>query len=129
VPGDSHEAELREAVTAYDELTSAAGRAQSQTTKQRLQRQLDALDARIAELESAPAREARWEWRATGETYGAVWAAADADGRRELLSRSGIRLSAAITGLEGKRSASNMGAFQFHLLVPEEITRHVEGVR
>ena len=129
VPGDSHEAELREAVTAYDELTSAAGRAQSQTAKQRLQRQLDALDARIAGLESAPAREARWEWRATGETYGAVWAAADADGRRELLSRSGIRLSAAITGLEGKRSASNMGAFQFHLLVPEEITRHVEGVR
>ena len=50
VPGDDHEAELREAVTAYDELTSAAGRAQSQTAKQRLQRQLDTLDARIADL-------------------------------------------------------------------------------
>jgi site-specific DNA recombinase len=127
VPGDDHEAELREAVTAYDELTSAAGRAQSKTAKQRLQRQLDTLDARIAELESAPAREARYEWRATGETYGAVWAAADADQRRELLAKSGIRLSAAITGVEGKRSPTNMGAFQFHLFVPEEITEAIGG--
>ena len=56
VPGDTHEADLREAVTALDELTQAAGRARSATGKQRLQKQLDALDARIADLESAPAR-------------------------------------------------------------------------
>ena len=52
-------------------------------------------------------------------------AAADADQRRELLAKSGIRLSAAITGVEGKRSPTNMGAFQFHLFVPEEIASHV----
>ncbi|ORB21315.1 integrase [Mycolicibacterium moriokaense] len=121
VPGDSREAELREAVTALDELTQAAGRAKSRTAKQRLQRQLDALDERIAELESAPAREARWEWRGTGETYRSVWETSDSDARRELLARSGITLAAVIEGIEGKRSARNAGAFRFELRVPDGI--------
>lgn len=119
VPGDSREAELREAVTALDELTQAAGRARSKTAKQRLQKQLDALDERIAELEAAPAREARWEWRGTGETYRSVWESSDVDARRELLARSGITLAARIDGVEGKRSARNAGAFRFDLRVPD----------
>jgi site-specific DNA recombinase len=59
VPGDSHEAELREAVTAFDELSVTAGRMTSATARQRLQRQLEALDSKIVDLESAPVREAR----------------------------------------------------------------------
>ncbi len=68
------------------------------TAKQRLEAQLDALDARIAELESAPAREARWEYRETGQKYRAVWESSDTEGRRELLQRSGITIAASITG-------------------------------
>ncbi len=119
VPGDSREADLREAVAAMDELAAAAGRARSATAKQRLQRQLDALDERIAELEAAPAREARWEYRPTGQTYRSVWESADADARRELLARSGITLAARIGGVEGKRSARNAGAFYFDIRIPE----------
>ena len=92
MPGDSREAaDLCEAVTGYDELLKTAGRAVSATAKQRLQKQLDALDAQIAELESAPAREARWEYRPTGGTYRTVWEESDTDARRDLLHRSGIK--------------------------------------
>ena len=101
VPGDSREADLREAVNGFDELTKAAGRAVSATAKLRLQRQLDALDAQIAELESAPAREARWEYRPTGETYRSVWDASDSDERRKLLVQSGITVAASIRGVAG----------------------------
>jgi site-specific DNA recombinase len=125
VPGDSHEAELREAVTALDELSEAAGRAVSATAKQRLQRQLSALDARIAELESAAAREARWEYRPTGGTYRSVWEASDTDGRRELLLKSGITVAASISGVGGKRSASNPGALRFEIRVPAEVNENL----
>ena len=125
VPGDSREADLREAVTGYDELLKTAGRAVSATAKQRLQKQLDALDAQIAELESAPAREARWEYRPTGGTYRTVWEESDTDARRDLLHRSGIRIAASISGVGGKRSASNPGALQFEIRVPAEISQNL----
>lgn len=121
VPGDSREAELREAVTALDELTKAAGRAVSATAKQRLQKQLDALDAQIAELESAPAKEARWEYRATGETYGDVWRLSDTDERRELLHRSGITFGARVIGPKGSK------AREFEIRTPPEITSKMGG--
>ncbi|WP_257000412.1 recombinase family protein [Mycobacterium avium] len=116
VPGDSHEAELREAITALDELSQAAGRAVSAAAKQRLQMQLGALDARIAELESAPAKEARWEWRATGETYRDAWYLSDTDDRRELLRRSGITFAARVVGGRGSN------AREFQIRIPSEVT-------
>ena len=122
VPGDTHEADLREAVTALDELTQAAGRARSATGKQRLQKQLDALDARIADLESAPAREARWEYRPTGGTYRSVWEASNTQARRALLVSSGIKVAASISGVGGRRSASNPGSLQFEIRVPAELS-------
>ena len=125
VPGDSREAELREAVNGFDELTKAAGRAVSATAKQRLQKQLDALDALILELESAPACEARCEYRPTGGTYRSVWEASDTDDRRELLQRSGITVAASISGVDGKRSASNPGSLQFEIRVPAEIGQNL----
>lgn len=113
VPGDSRESELSEAVTAYDEVLSAAGRAKSATAKQRLQNQLDALDARIAELESAPKQGARWEYRPTGQTYRSVWETADTDQRRNLLTRSGITATAS--------------AISCRLNIPPEIVSAMEG--
>jgi site-specific DNA recombinase len=92
VPGDSHETELRAAVAAFDELSAAAGRMTSRTASERLQRQLAALDARIAELESRPAREGRYENRPTGETYQQAWerTTSDHESRRALLKRVGV---------------------------------------
>lgn len=116
VPGDSREAEMREALTALDELTQAAGRAKSATMKQRLQQQLDSLDTKIAELESAPKREARWEYRPTGGTYGSVWEASDTDERRDLLRRSGITL--AISRIPKTNS------YKFEIRIPPEVTMH-----
>jgi site-specific DNA recombinase len=104
VPGDSQEAELREAVAALDELAAAAGKMTSATAKQRLQRQLVALDAKIAGLESAPVREARWEYRETGQTYGEVWEGLDSRGKAEQLVKSGITLVAGIGTNGGRRS-------------------------
>ncbi|MGY4869798.1 recombinase family protein [Mycolicibacterium elephantis] len=94
VPGDSNEAELKAAVAAFDELSSAAGKMTSRTATERLQRQLAALDARIAELESTPVREGRYEHRPTGETYRQALekTAEDPDERRALLKRVGVTL-------------------------------------
>ena len=122
VPGDSREVELREAVTALDELTKAAGRAVSSTAKQRLQAQLGALDARIAELESAPAREARWEYRSTGEMYRAVWERSDTDARRKLLQRSGITIAASIDVGGGRRSKQQGGAWRLEIRAVPDVS-------
>ncbi|AFU20709.1 hypothetical protein GOOSE_33 [Mycobacterium phage Goose] len=125
VQGDTNWADLKEAVAAYDELVQAAGRAKSATAKERLQRQLDALDERIAELESAPATEAHWEYRPTGGTYRDAWETADTDERREILRRSGIVLAVGVDGVEGRRSKHNPGALHFDFRVPEELTQRL----
>jgi hypothetical protein len=121
LPGDSHEAELREAVAGYEELLKTAGRAVSATAKQRLQAQLDALDARIAGLESAPAREARWEYRETGQKYRAVWESSGTDGRRELLQRSGITIAASITGVD-RRSKYQGGTWRLEIRAVPDVS-------
>lgn len=115
LPGDDRESELREAVQAFDELTAAAGRMSSQTARTRLQSQLAALDTRIGELESAPRREGGWEWVEVGGTYGDAWAAADVDGRRELLGRSGITVAA---GVRRDGRGSNDGGWFVNVLIP-----------
>ncbi|MGJ6125982.1 recombinase family protein [Mycolicibacterium sp. Y3] len=112
VPGDSRETELRENLAALDELTAMVGRLSSATAKGKLAQQIAAVDARIAELESAPAREARWEYRATGGTYGEEWQRSTTDERREMLVRAGMKVRVGIS-LEGRRSKWNSGAWQF----------------
>ena len=114
VPGDSHEADLRAAVAAFDELSASAEAMTSRTAKDRLQRQLAALDARIAELENTPAREGRWEFRSTGEKYRDVWErhADDPAARRDMLKKAGISLR---IGIAGRRSHTSGGAWHFDI--------------
>jgi DNA invertase Pin-like site-specific DNA recombinase len=119
IPGDSHEAELRQAVSAFDELSSAAGRMTSATAKQRLQRQLDALDAKIAQLEAAPTTEAHYEYRETGVTYRQKWETLDSQGKAAQLAKSGITLAAGIQ-IDGRRSKFNAGSFHFDVRVPDD---------
>jgi site-specific DNA recombinase len=121
VRGDTHETELRQAVADFDELVGLIGTSTSDAGKQRLQRQIAAKDARIAELEQTPTREARWEWKATGGTYGDAWRAAgtDPDARRELLHKSGITIAACIRGVAGKRYSGNGGSWHMEIRVPD----------
>lgn len=118
VPGDDHEAELRAALSAVDELTAAAGAMTSQTMKDRLQRQLRALDARIAELETKPSREGRYEDRPTGELYRDVWErTSDPAERREMLKRAGIEIRLAISGV-ARRSKGQGGVWHGEIHSP-----------
>lgn len=117
VRGDANEAKLRQAVEAYDELTELVGTSTSDTAKQRLRRQLAAKDAEIAELERAPKREGHYEYRPTGETYGAVWAASDTNGRRKLLLKSGITV---VIRPKRKGDPSSSEAPDFELRTPED---------
>lgn len=120
VPGDNREREIKETVSAIDELSTTAGRVQSATARDRLRRQLLALDTKLVELESAPSREAHYEYVPTGQTYREVWSASDDAGKRELLTKAGITIAAAITGVAGKRSGSNPGMFVFEVRIDHE---------
>lgn len=89
-PAEDHQIALNEAVRAVDELTSLLGHSLSKTVTERLTGQLRALDKRIAELESLPAREAGWEYTPTGQTFRDVW---DTGDKRSLLLDAGFNLS------------------------------------
>ena len=129
VPGDSRESDLREAVAALDELTAIAGKLSSVTAKARLTRQIGALDSKIADLESAPARQSRWEYQATGGTYRSAWESLDTDGRRQLLLRSGITVAISIDTGEERRSPSNPGVPIFEIRVPTEVKERLESAQ
>ncbi len=119
VRGDSHEAELQEAVRAFDDLSATAGRMTSVTARQRLQKQLAAIDAKIAGLESAPVSEAHYEYQETGETYRQKWAMLDSQGKAAQLAKSGITLAAGIE-IDGRRSKYNAGAWHIEIRVPDD---------
>ncbi|EKT81862.1 putative phage Integrase [Rhodococcus opacus M213] len=119
VPGDSRDADLKDAQSALDELAKALGGMRSAQAVQRIHEQLRAVDARITELESTPAREARWEYRATGGTYLDAWEAADTDGRRELLLRSGITVAINLNTGGVRRSKFHDGNWSVDIRTPE----------
>ncbi|BCN45266.1 integrase [Prescottella equi] len=125
VSGDSREADLRRELSTLDELGKAFDRVSSAAAKQRIQGQIDAVDARIVKLESMPATEGRWEYRVVGGTYRAAWESSDVDERRELLRRSGIRIAAKIDTGGERRTQLNGGTHYFHIWVPEEITKFI----
>jgi site-specific DNA recombinase len=91
----------------------------SVTTRQRLQKQLAALDAKIAGLESAPVSEAHYEYQETGETYRQKWATLDSRGKAAQLAKSGITLAAGIE-IDGRRSKYNAGAWHIEIRVPDD---------
>ena len=100
-PASEDHVALAEAVRALDELTALAGTISSDTARSRLQRQVSALDEKIAELESRPQREGHWKWVEWPETYAEAWEAADAEGRRAILRRAGFKVTARMLGRHG----------------------------
>src|SRR5690606_19730838 len=66
VPGEDHTAELEEARLGLEELMKMAGQAKSQSARELFAKQVEALDARIAQLEGLPSRPDEWVDRGTG---------------------------------------------------------------
>jgi len=112
IPAEDHTAELEAAVRGLEELAQMAGTAQSETARETLQRQMSALDARIAELEALPSRPARTELRPTGVTYAEEWERLDEEGRRELLLNTGIQVAA---------NKNREGRIRIEVILPDDL--------
>lgn len=93
VPGDNNDEALKAAIRGMEDIAGLLGTVSSKTMKDRLQRQLEALDVKIAELESKPGREGHYEYVPTGQTYREAWDKAEtADERREVLKKIGVNV-------------------------------------
>ena len=93
VGGNNNEIALKEAIRAFDELTATAGTLTSTTAKDRLQRQLEAIDSRIAALEAEETRQGGYENRSTGITYRQAWQnSPDDEAKRILLRKVGLNV-------------------------------------
>lgn len=119
VRGNQNAISLRRAVAAFDDLSKTAGMMTSRTAKDRLQRRLAALDAQIAELESTPIREGRYEDRPTGEKYRDLWnRETDPVARRDLLKLSEITFRIAVTTGGSRRSKTDGGSWYVDVRSP-----------
>ena len=94
VPGEDHTAELEELKLSATQLAEQWQTTQSAFLRDMLQKQLAALDARIAELEALPRVEAHWELRPTGVTYREKWANISQDEKRKLLLDAKVKILA-----------------------------------
>ncbi|MFH9432341.1 recombinase family protein [Streptomyces sp. NPDC017615] len=92
IPGYDPEPEIRATLTEYEDHQAQQGRQKSASGKAAWQKRADALDARLAELESREAIAPRTELVGTGKTYADLWAAADTAGRRKLMHNAGAHL-------------------------------------
>lgn len=117
IQAEDHQSELEEALRAVEELTSLMGTITSNTMRSRLTGQLRALDGRICELESLPARDSYWEYREINQTYAEVWGVSDTEGRRQLLLRAGITARAKLVG----KTRGTPGSLEFELHIPDDV--------
>ncbi|BBC53835.1 putative integrase [Mycobacterium phage PP] len=117
LPAEDHELEREEAERAIDDISALLGTMTSETVRSRLSTQLAALDSRLRELEGLPSREARWEYRETGQTYADAWREADTEERRQLLLRSGITAAVHVRG----KTRNSGGAWEFEFRIPDAV--------
>ncbi|GHA75688.1 integrase [Streptomyces termitum] len=92
IPGYDPGPELRATVAEFEEHQRQEGRQKSQHAARAWQERADALDNRIAELESREKREPQRVVTPTGRTFADEWAEKDTAGRRALLIEAGVRL-------------------------------------
>jgi DNA invertase Pin-like site-specific DNA recombinase len=92
VPGYDPEPELRATLAEFNEHQEQKGRQKSRHARQAWQERADALDARIADLETREKREAQRIVTPTGRTFADEWAEKDTAGRRAMLIEAGVRL-------------------------------------
>ncbi|MCF3174801.1 recombinase family protein [Streptomyces sioyaensis] len=92
IPGYDPQPEIDATLAEYEEHQAQQGRQKSNAAKTAWQKRADALDARLAELESREKVEARTEEIRTGRTYDEKWVKADTAARRKMLMNAGARL-------------------------------------
>ncbi|MFE6470347.1 recombinase family protein [Streptomyces rochei] len=93
IPGYDPQPEIAATLAEYEDHMAQQGRQRSNAAKTAWQRHADALDARLAELETRERIEPRTEEIRTGKTYAILWAKADTEGRRKLMQQAGAHMS------------------------------------
>ncbi|MFC7883645.1 recombinase family protein [Streptomyces sp. NPDC057376] len=95
--------EIAATLAEYEEHQKQEGRQRSQAARDAWQRRADALDSRLAELESREKVEPKREVVATDRTYADEWASAGVTARRDMLTDAGARF--VVNRLEPKKPA------------------------
>ncbi|MEU5198866.1 recombinase family protein [Streptomyces scabiei] len=104
IPGYDPKPEIDATLAEFEEHQAQHGRQKSAAAQSAWQRRADALDARLAELESREKVEPRTEVTSTGRTYADVWIGADTAMRRAMLQEAGAHLSVKRAARGGWRS-------------------------
>ncbi|MFF3552944.1 recombinase family protein [Streptomyces tsukubensis] len=92
IPGYDPGPELAATIAEFKEHQEQEGRQKSRHARQAWQDRADALDTRIADLESREKTEERRERTPTGRTIADEWAEKDTAGKRAMLIEAGVRL-------------------------------------
>ncbi|WP_037896975.1 recombinase family protein [Streptomyces sp. NRRL S-920] len=92
IPGYDPGPELRATIAEFAEHQEQKGRQKSRHAAAEWQKRADALDNRIAELESREKTEPQRIVTNTGRTFADEWAEKDTAGRRAMLVEAGVRL-------------------------------------
>lgn len=92
IPGYDPGPELRATIAEFAEHQEQKGRQKSRHAAAEWQKRADALDNRIADLESREKREPQRIVTSTGRTFADEWAEEDTAGRRAMLIEAGVRL-------------------------------------
>ncbi|KKZ74016.1 recombinase family protein [Streptomyces showdoensis] len=92
IPGYDPEPELLATLAEFEEHQKQQGRQKSKHAAAKWQERADALDARIADLETREKREPQRIVTRTGRTFADEWAEKNTAGRRAMLIEAGVRL-------------------------------------
>ncbi|MGW5119647.1 recombinase family protein [Streptomyces noursei] len=92
IPGYDPQPEIDATAAEFAEHQQQKGRQKSKAAQAEWQRRADALDARLAELETREKTEPRREIVPTGRTFADEWHTADTAGKRAMLIEAGARL-------------------------------------
>ncbi|MGG2465099.1 recombinase family protein [Streptomyces sp. RGM 3693] len=92
IPGYDPQPEIDATTAEFAEHQDQKGRQKSKAAQAEWQRRADALDARLAELETREKTEPRREIVPTGRTFADEWHASDTEGKRAMLIDAGARL-------------------------------------
>jgi DNA invertase Pin-like site-specific DNA recombinase len=93
VPGYDPQPEIAATLAEFEEHQAQQGRQKSSAAKAAWQKRADALDTRLAELETRPTIEPRREEIRTGRNYADNWRDADVTGKRGMLVEAGAVLT------------------------------------
>jgi DNA invertase Pin-like site-specific DNA recombinase len=117
IPGYDPQPEIDATLAELEDHMTQQGRHKSAAAKALWQSHADALDARLADLETREKVEPRIEETRTGRTYADLWTKADLAGRRQLMQEAGARLDVK-RGKRGRQFKLDEGRVDFSVRDP-----------